>query len=104
MVSYGTFTLSYLAMFILTFFIGFLVQGGFNSFFPTATRVYPEEIRSTGVGLAMGIGRFGAILGPAIFGILTDYGYSVASRFIIFSIPLLIAAFFAFNIPSKSLK
>jgi MFS transporter, AAHS family, 4-hydroxybenzoate transporter len=104
MVSYGTFSLSYVAMFILTFFIGFLVQGGFNTFFPTATRVYPEEIRSTGVGLAMGIGRFGAILGPAIFGILTDAGYSVASRFIIFSIPLLIAAFFAFNIPSKNLK
>jgi MFS transporter, AAHS family, 4-hydroxybenzoate transporter len=104
MVSYGTFSLSYLAMFILTFFIGFLVQGGFNTFFPTATRVYPEEIRSTGVGLAMGVGRFGAIIGPAIFGILTDSGYSVASRFIIFSIPLLIAAFFAYNVPSKNLK
>ena len=104
MVAYGSFQLSYLAMFILTFFIGFFVQGGFNSLFPTATRVYPEEIRSTGVGLAMGIGRFGAILGPAIFGILTDSGFSVAARFIIFSIPLLIAAFFAFNIPSKNLK
>ena len=104
MVAYGSFQLSYLAMFILTFFIGFFVQGGFNSLFPTATRVYPEEIRSTGVGLAMGIGRFGAILGPVIFGILTDSGFSVAARFIIFSIPLLIAAFFAFNIPSKNLK
>jgi MFS transporter, AAHS family, 4-hydroxybenzoate transporter len=104
MISYGSFKLSYLAMFILTFFIGFLVQGGFNTFFPTATRVYPEEIRSTGVGLAMGMGRFGAILGPAVFGILTDMGFSVASRFFIFSIPLLIAAFFAYNIPSKNLR
>jgi MFS transporter, AAHS family, 4-hydroxybenzoate transporter len=104
MVSYGSFTLSYAAMFILTFFIGFLVQGGFNSFFPTATRVYPDEIRSTGVGMAMGMGRFGAILGPAIFGILTDAGYTVASRFIIFSVPLLIAAIFAYNIPSKNLR
>jgi MFS transporter, AAHS family, 4-hydroxybenzoate transporter len=104
MVSYGSFRLSYAAMFILTFFIGFLVQGGFNSFFPTATRVYPDEIRSTGVGMAMGMGRFGAILGPAIFGILTDAGYSVSSRFIIFSIPLLIAAFFAYNIPSRNLR
>jgi MFS transporter, AAHS family, 4-hydroxybenzoate transporter len=104
MVSYGSFSLSYMAIFILTFFIGFLVQGGFNSFFPTATRVYPDEIRSTGVGMAMGMGRFGAILGPAIFGILTDGGYSVSSRFIIFSIPLLIAAFFAYNIPSRNLR
>ena len=104
MIAYGLFRPNYLLIFILIFFIGFLVQGGFNSLFPTATRVYPEEIRSTGVGLAMGMGRFGAILGPAIFGILTDAGFSVPARFIIFSVPLLIAAFFAYNNPSAQLK
>jgi MFS transporter, AAHS family, 4-hydroxybenzoate transporter len=100
---FGNFKLGYLAMFILTFFIGFFVQGGFNTFFPTATRVYPEGIRTTGVGMAMGMGRFGAILGPALFGILTDYGFSIAQRFLIFSVPLLISAFLAYRIPSENL-
>ncbi len=104
MMIFGNFTLTHLAMFVLTFFIGFFVQGGFNTFFPTATRIYPENIRTTGVGLAMGMGRFGAILGPALFGILTDAGFSIAARFTIFSIPLLIAAFLAFRIPSKNVN
>ncbi len=103
MMIFGNFELTDKVRLILTFFIGFFVQGGFNSFFPTATRIYPDAIRSTGVGLAMGMGRFGAIIGPALFGILTDAGFSIATRFLIFSIPLLISAFLASKIPSKNL-
>jgi MFS transporter, AAHS family, 4-hydroxybenzoate transporter len=104
MVIFGNLDLGYVAMFVLTFLIGFLVQGGFNSFYPASTRIYAESIRSTGVGLAMGVGRFGAILGPAVFGILSDAGFSLAARFTIFSVPLLIAAYLAYTIPSKNLN
>jgi len=103
MVCFGNLSLNYLAMFMLTYFIGFLVQGGFNTFYPASTRIYPENIRSTGVGLAMGVGRFGAIIGPAVFGMLTDAGFSLATRFTIFSVPMLIAAYLANKIPSKEL-
>jgi MFS transporter, AAHS family, 4-hydroxybenzoate transporter len=104
MVGFGNLNLSYTASFVFTFLIGFLVQGGFNSFYPASTRIYAESIRSTGVGLAMGVGRFGAILGPAVFGILSDAGFSLAARFTIFSAPLLITAYLAYRIPSKNLN
>lgn len=100
---YGSNSWTYTLHFVFIFLIGFLVQGGFNAFYPAATRIYPEAIRSTGVGMAMGMGRFGAILGPALFGILTDQGFSIYTRFILFSIPLLIAALLVQRIPSKNI-
>lgn len=103
MVLYGNLSMTYGLMFMMTFFIGFFVQGGFNGYYPTASRVYPATIRTTGVGLAMGIGRFGAILGPALFGILSDAGLGKALLFSLFSAPLLIAGFMAYRIPSRNL-
>jgi MFS transporter, AAHS family, 4-hydroxybenzoate transporter len=102
MITYANLKLTFGIMFALIFFIGFFMQGGFNAFFPTATRIYPSVMRSTGVGLAFGIGRFGAILGPQLFGILRDSGMGVASLFTLFSLPLLVAAYMAYTIPSKN--
>ncbi len=104
MVLYGTITLSYALIFIITFLIGIFVQGGFNGYWPATTRVYETEIRTTGVGWSVGAGRFGAILGPALFGILSDLNLSVPVLFIIFSLPLLISGAAVFNIPSKNLR
>lgn len=104
MLLYGNLLMSYGMMFLMTFFIGFLVQGGFNGFYPTAARVYPAAMRTTGVGLTMGIGRFGAILGPALFGLLSDAGLGLGVLFGLFSIPLLVAGLMAFTIPSKNLN
>jgi MFS transporter, AAHS family, 4-hydroxybenzoate transporter len=103
MIAYANLKLDFELMFALIFGIGFFVQGGFNAFFPTATRIYPSAIRSTGVGLAFGIGRFGAILGPQIFGILKDSGMAITTIFTLFSLPLLVAGFTAMSIPSKNL-
>ena len=57
MLLFGNFSPSYVPMFVLTFLIGFCA-GRFNIFYPIATRIYPDTIRSTGVGWAMGVGRF----------------------------------------------
>jgi benzoate transport len=88
---YGNLDQDFVLKFALTFGIGFFVQGGFNSMYPASTRIYPSEIRSTGVGLAMGMGRFGAILGPSLFGLLADSGASISTRFIVFSLPIVVA-------------
>ncbi len=104
MVLYGTLPLTNALIFIITFLIGIFVQGGFNGYWPATTRVYDSEVRATGVGWATGAGRFGAIAGPALFGILSDLNFSVASLFIIFSIPLLVSGIAIYNIPSKNLK
>ncbi|PHN08153.1 MFS transporter [Flavilitoribacter nigricans DSM 23189 = NBRC 102662] len=104
MLAYANLDLTYAIMFVLIFLIGFFVQGGFNTFFPIAAHVYPSDIRATGVGLAMGIGRFGAILGPLLFGVFFDWGMNISVLFTIFSVPLLVAAFMAYTIPSKGLR
>jgi MFS transporter, AAHS family, 4-hydroxybenzoate transporter len=104
MLVYGNFKLDYTLIFVMIFVIGFFVQGGFNGFYPIVARVYPSSIRSTGVGLAMGVGRCGAILGPAIFGILSEKGISIPTLFTLFSVPLLIAGILAYNVPSKELN
>jgi AAHS family 4-hydroxybenzoate transporter-like MFS transporter len=103
MVTYGTINLSHALVFLMTFLIGIFVQGGFNGYWPATARVYETEIRATGVGWAIGAGRFGAILGPALFGILSNLELSVPALFIIFSIPLLISGIAVYNIPSKNL-
>ncbi|QDK81934.1 MFS transporter [Spirosoma sp. KCTC 42546] len=103
MVLYGNLSMTYWLMFMMTFFIGFFVQGGFNGFYPTTARVYPARMRTTGVGLSMGIGRFGAILGPTLFGMLSDAELSKSLLFVLFSAPLLVAGVMAFTIPSKNL-
>ena len=56
------------------------------------------------MGLATGVGRFGAILGPALFGLLSDAGLSTPNLFSLFSIPLLVMAFSVFTIPSKNVN
>jgi MFS transporter, AAHS family, 4-hydroxybenzoate transporter len=90
MLIYGNTTLSSSIIFVLIFLIGIFVQGGFNGIYPTLSRVYPSEIRTTGVGFAIGVGRFGAILGPTLFGYLFDNGLEIPLLFSLFSIPLLI--------------
>ena len=104
MVLYGVLPLSNALIFILTFLIGTFVQGGFNGYWPATARVYDSEVRTTGIGWALGAGRLGAIAGPALFGILLDLNFSIASLFIIFSIPLVISGMMVKNIPSKNLR
>jgi AAHS family 4-hydroxybenzoate transporter-like MFS transporter len=103
MVLYAQLSLSTVLMFILIFLIGIFVQGGFNGIWPLLARVYPAEIRTTGTGFAVGIGRFGAILGPTLFGYLVDINLSIESLFILFSIPLLIMGLAVWSIRSRRL-
>jgi MFS family permease len=72
--------------------------------YPTISRVYPAEIRTTGVGFAVGVGRFGAILGPTLFGALSDAGLGIPTLFSLFSLPLLITGICAYSLKSKELS
>jgi AAHS family 4-hydroxybenzoate transporter-like MFS transporter len=72
--------------------MGFLIQGGFGGLYAVATRFYPITARSTGVGWAIGIGRFGAIAGPLVGGFIINSGTSVLVTFSLFAFPMLIAA------------
>jgi MFS family permease len=104
MLIYGNFTLNTTMIFVMIFFIGIFVQGGFNGIYPTISRVYPTEIRTTGVGFAIGVGRMGAILGPTLFGVLSDAGLGVSTLFSIFSLPLLITGICVYSLKAKDLS
>jgi len=104
MLIYGNITLTTTLIFIMIFFIGIFVQGGFNGMYPTMSRVYDTEIRTTGVGFSVGVGRFGAILGPTLFGILSDAGISTATLFSLFSIPLLVTGLCVNSLKSKNVN
>ena len=104
MLIYGNVSLSTTFIFVMIFLIGTFVQGGFNGMYPTISRVYPAEIRTTGVGFAVGVGRFGAILGPTLFGALSDAGLGIPTLFSLFSLPLLITGICAYSLKSKELS
>lgn len=80
--------------------IGFLIQGGFVGLYAIAARLYPTEIRTTGLGWAIGAGRTGAIVGPMLGGLLVAAGLSIGANFRWFAITLLLAAFFTLLIRS----
>jgi MFS transporter, AAHS family, 4-hydroxybenzoate transporter len=56
-----------------------------------AAAYYPTYVRATGVGWALGIGRIGAILGPAIGGILLAFNVGPQTLFLIAAVPSLVA-------------
>ena len=101
---YANLSMGYGVMFGLIVLIGVSAQGGITGFYPAAARIYPLKMRATGIGWAMGMGRSGAIIGPALFGMMFDAGVSIQTMFIIFSFPLMLAGIAAFLIPKKALE
>jgi len=79
---------------LAAYVLGVTLNGGFNGFFPTSARLYPTEIRATGVGWAVGAGRAGAVIGPLAGGYLLQSGASLSTTFIVFTIPVLLAGLF----------
>ena len=55
-------------------------------------------MRSTGIGWAIGLGRFGAVIGPAAAGYLIAGGLGIAANFVIFAIPMAISAVLAYRL------
>ena len=83
---------------ILIVMIGILQQSAFTGLYGVAAKAYPTEIRSTGVGWAIGLGRTGAVVGPALAGYLILAGYDMSANFIFFSIPMIVCGFIAYRL------
>ena len=82
----------------VTFFVGLFIQGGFSGLYSASARIYPTEVRTTGVGWAIGAGRTGAIIGPFVGGVLMDMEFSMTVYFIFFAVPLILAGITAATI------
>jgi benzoate transport len=85
-------------LYVLIFFIGLFQQGGFTAMYSVAAKVYPTGVRSTGIGWAVGLGRLGAVAGPAIAGYLIAGGLGMSVNFILFAIPMGISALLAYRL------
>jgi MFS transporter, AAHS family, vanillate permease len=86
------------------FLIGFFVMGGFIGLYAVAARIYPTELRTTGIGWTIGVGRIGAIIGPYLGGIMIALQWSTATNFVFFALPLLVAGFAAYSIRARELQ
>jgi len=79
-------------LFTMVFLAGFGIPGsqaGLNAF---AATYYPTDLRSTGVGSGLGIGRIGSIVGPLVGGILLAHHWTPSQLFLAAAIPALISA------------
>lgn len=71
---------------------GFGVIGGQTAANALSAITYPTEIRSTGVGWALGVGRVGSIAGPALAGVLIGMEIPLRTLFLLSAVPALVAA------------
>ena len=72
--------------------IGLLVIGGQQNSPAISVQLYPQRMRSTGVGWQFAAGRLGSILGPILGGRLLSAHVSVQWLFVLIAIPTLLSA------------
>lgn len=85
---------------VLESFVGLFLGCASTSLIALSAIYYPTPIRSTGIGWAIGMGRFGSFVGPLLIGALLGHGWSVAAIFVAIAAPALIAAITAGLIPT----
>ena len=72
--------------------IGLGVNAAVIALYALVADTYPADIRTTAVGWAIGIGRLSAVLSPVIAGFLLDFGTQEATLYLMFALPMLVAA------------
>lgn len=65
------------------------LQFGLNA---TAGILYPTAVRSNGVGFAFGVGRFGAVAGPLLGGVLIALALPIERLYLIAAAPMALGA------------
>jgi len=86
---------SWIPLAVLTavvFIAGVCVTGGQAAINALSATFYPTELRSTGIGAGLGVGRLGAIIGPTLASVLLGIGWSARDLFYAAAVPPLIVA------------
>ena len=73
-----------------------------NSMMITVVRFYPGELRATGTGYVLGIGRIGAVLGPYLGGWLMSIGWERHSFYTVFAVMAFLGAIAIWNVISAA--
>jgi benzoate transport len=81
-----------IALLWTAFLLGVIANAAMAGLYAVGPPLYPTAVRTTGMGWAIGIGRFGAILAPLASGALLDRGWLPAQLYFFFSAPFVVAA------------
>lgn len=77
-------------LYVLIALGGACTGGTQNLVNPYISEFYPQEIRTTGLSVTVGIGRIGAILAPLIIGLLLTTNLEPKQAFLAFAVPSII--------------
>jgi len=84
--------LSLALLFVVVFVAGLGVAGGQSVLNAMAAMLYPTDLRSTGIGAGLGVGRMGSIVGPQVAGVLIGLHWTAHQLFLAAAVPALISA------------
>jgi AAHS family benzoate transporter-like MFS transporter len=79
-------------LYILNALCGALIVGGQNVVHTLVLDTYGSDVRATGLGWALGVGRLGGVLGPLLGGYLLALKLPFPAYFVTFAIPAVLAA------------
>lgn len=96
LLSFASFGTQFAYILLAVSLFGVFIHGSMIGLYSTTPSLYPSHIRATGTGWAIGISRFGAVLGPALAGFLFDAGWKPEGIFKLFAIPAALAALAAY--------
>jgi MFS transporter, AAHS family, 4-hydroxybenzoate transporter len=86
--------LAVLPMFIVVALAGWGIVGGQAGVNAMSATYYPTDLRATGVGAGLGMGRMGAIIGPWVAGQLLALHWSSQQLFLAAAVPALLSSVF----------
>src|SRR5262245_24994530 len=92
MVAFGMLRSGVFPVMIGAFVAGFFLMAAMAGLYIIVPHVYPPSVRNTGTGLAIGLGRFGAMVGPPIAGLLIAAGWDRVAYYSLLALPVLISA------------
>ena len=73
----------------VAFLLGVFANGTQIGLYATVPTIFPARVRASGTGLAIGLGRGGAVLAPWLAGLLISIGWSVEDLFALMAVPYL---------------
>ena len=91
--AYGWADAELTALMILSAMMGFFLIGAMIGLYTIGPALYDSKSRVTGVGLAIGVGRLGAIAAPFVGGLMVEADLEVSLIYAAFAAPLILAAF-----------
>jgi len=79
-------------IFALSALVGLAMSGAMTSLYALAPLLYPADLRASGTGMAISVGRIGATIGPALAGFAIGEGLDRTWLYGIFAVPPLLVA------------